>query len=439
MKFAFYTLGCKVNQYETQAMEQLLRARGHTVGDFADACDGYIINTCSVTAVADKKNRAIIRRCRRDHPHATVAVCGCHSQHDPAAIRALGVDLIGGSAHRAEFIDALLQIAGQSQPAAQSCREDLIGEPLRRRSFETLPAGGLSGRTRAMLKVQDGCTNFCTYCIIPYTRGPVRSAPLATAVEQAKSLAAQGYREVVITGIEIASWGVDLPGKPHLTDLVAAICAALPEVRIRLGSLEPRIVTEDFCAALKQYPNLCPHFHLSLQSGCDTVLARMKRKYDTARYLESVRLLKTHFPGCNITTDMIVAFPGETDAEFAQSLGFIRLCGFGDMHIFPYSRRPGTPADKMPQQHPNAIKQARSAQAIAVAAQMNESYRKSLVGKTWPVLFEEPEGAYYVGHTPNYIKVYVKGAHLHNQCRSVAVTGLYGDGVTGQLTDESEA
>ena len=275
--------------------------------------------------------------------------------------------------------------------------------------------------------------NFCTYCIIPYTRGPVRSAPLSLAVEQAKELAEKGYRELVVTGIEIASWGVDLPGKPPLTELLTAICQAVPELRVRLGSLEPRIVTEEFCKSLKNLPNLCPQFHLSMQSGCDTVLQRMKRKYDTARYLESVQLLQRHFPGCAVTTDMIVAFPGETEEEFEESLAFIQKCKFADMHIFPYSRRPGTPADKMPGQHPNAIKEDRSRRAIAVATEMAAAYRASLGGAKAEVLFEEPEGEYFVGHTPNYVKVYVKEPTQPNQIKSVTLTTPYKDGMLGEI------
>jgi len=309
----------------------------------------------------------------------------------------------------------------------------VLDDALRRRSFEVLPAGGLEGRTRAMLKVQDGCVNFCTYCIIPYTRGPVRSAPLALAVEQAQALANQGYREIVITGIEVASWGADLPGKPPLTQLIRAVCQAVPELRVRLGSLEPRIVTEDFCKELSALANLCPQFHLSMQSGCDTVLARMKRKYDTARYLESVNLLKTAFPGCAITTDMIVAFPGETEEEFLQSLDFIQECAFADMHIFPYSRRPGTPADKMPDQHNNATKEDRSRRAIAVADRMSQSFRQTLVGTVQNVLFEERDGEYYTGHAPNYVKFYVKATDLHNKILPVKVAGLFRDGVLGTL------
>ena len=427
MKFGFYTLGCKVNQYETQAMEQLLQNRGHTVAPFSESCDGYIINTCSVTAVADKKNRAVLRRCRREHPDAVIGVCGCYTQHAPEDLRKLGVDVIGGSAQREEFLEELLACMADRQ------HREVLDQALKRRSFEVLPAGGLEGRTRAMLKVQDGCTNFCTYCIIPYTRGPIRSAPMGLAVEQAQQLAAQGYREIVVTGIEIASWGADLPGKPRLEVLLSAICHAVPQLRIRLGSLEPRIITESFCDALKTLPNLCPQFHLSMQSGCDTVLARMKRKYDTARYLQSVDLLRQAFPGCAITTDMIVAFPGETEEEFNQSLDFIRKCSFADMHIFPYSRRPGTPADKMPGQHPNAVKEARSRAAIEVADEMHHSYCQAMVGTTVSVLFEEPEDDYFTGHAPNYVKVYVDGQQLHNTEASVTVTEVFRDGVFGLL------
>ena len=432
MTFGFYTLGCKVNQYETQAMEQLLRQRGHTVGDFEGQCDAYIVNTCSVTAVADKKNRAVIRRCRRDHPEAVLAVCGCYPQHDPAALAPLGVDVVGGSADREAFLEQVLAVLDHRQA------ETVLDQALKRREFEILPAGGLEQRTRAMLKVQDGCSNFCTYCIIPYTRGPVRSAPLDTAVAQARALAEQGYREIVVTGIEIASWGRDLPGKPGLKTLLEAVCRAVPDRRIRLGSLEPRIVTEEFCRAMAALPNLCPQFHLSMQSGCDTVLARMKRRYDTARYLQSVTLLKEYFPGCAVTTDMIVAFPGETEEEFRQSLAFIRRCGFADMHIFPYSRRPGTPADKMPGQLGNAVKEQRSREAVTVAREMSEHYRRGLIGTVQPVLFEEEQDGRWTGHAPNYVRVWAEGRDLHNQVRQVAVTGLAAEGVTGEILKMQE-
>ena len=423
MKIGFYTLGCKVNQYETQAMEQILREKGHEVGTLKDPCDGYIINTCSVTAVADKKNRAVIRRVRRDNPQAVLAVCGCYTQHAADKLENLGIDVVGGSAQREEFLEKVMEAVATKQKAT------VLDTALRRRSFEVLPAGGLEGRTRAMLKVQDGCVNFCSYCIIPYTRGPVRSAPVELAVEQAQGLAAEGFREIIVTGIEIASWGVDLPGKPGLETLIRAVCEAVPQLRVRLGSLEPRVITPEFCENMAKLPNLCPQFHLSMQSGCDSVLERMKRKYDTARYLQSVELLYRYFPGCAVTTDMIVAFPGETEEEFEESLAFIQKCRFGDMHIFPYSRRPGTPADKMPGQLPNTVKEDRSRRAIAVADKMREEFLQSMIGTEQEVLFEEEQKGYFVGHCPNYMKVYLKGEDLHNQVRRVIVEKTYADGL----------
>ena len=427
MKIAFYTLGCKTNQYETQAMERLLCEQGHEICSFEDDCDCYIVNTCSVTAVADKKNRAIIRRCRREHPQAILGVCGCYSQHAAQAVRELEVDVVGGSGGRQQFLEDLLA-------AAQSrTYQEHLDNALRRREFEVLPAGGLQERTRAMLKVQDGCTNFCTYCIIPYTRGPIRSAPLETAVAQAKQLEQAGYREIVVTGIEIAGWGKDLPGKPPVWLLIAEICKAVPALRIRLGSLEPRIVTEEFAAALSGFQNLCPQFHLSMQSGCDTVLARMKRKYTTEEYMESLGRLRNAFPGCAITTDMIVGFPGETEEEFEKSLSFIRQCRFADMHIFPYSRRPGTPAAEMPGQLPNAVKEERSRRAIAVAQDMSRCYHQELLGTTQAVLVEGMEGEHSVGHAMNYVKIYIPGAYPRNEIQTVAVKSLYGDGVTGEV------
>lgn len=427
MKIAFYTLGCKTNQYETQAMERLLCEQGHEICSFEDDCDCYIVNTCSVTAVADKKNRAIIRRCRREHPQAILGVCGCYSQHAAQAVRELEADVVGGSGGRQQFLEDLLS-------AAQSrTYQEHLDNALRRREFEVLPAGGLQERTRAMLKVQDGCTNFCTYCIIPYTRGPIRSAPLETAVAQAKQLEQAGYREIVVTGIEIAGWGKDLPGKPPVWLLIAEICKAVPALRIRLGSLEPRIVTEEFAAALSGFQNLCPQFHLSMQSGCDTVLARMRRKYTTEEYMESLELLRNAFPGCAITTDMIVGFPGETEEEFEKSLSFIRQCRFADMHIFPYSRRPGTPAAEMPGQLPNAVKEERSRRAIAVAQDMSRCYHQELLGTTQAVLVEGMEGDHSVGHAMNYVKIYIPGAYPRNEIQTVAVKSLYGDGVTGEV------
>ncbi len=426
MKIAFYTLGCKVNQYETQAMERLLIQMGHSIGSFGERCDGYIINTCTVTAVADKKNRNLIRRCRRSNPDAVIGVCGCYSQIDPAAVRELGADVISGSGDRAVFLQMMLEALRTGQ------KREAVDEALHRRAFERLPSGGLSTRTRAMLKVQDGCSNFCSYCIIPYARGPVRSLPQEEAVAQAKALCAQGYQEIVITGIEIASWGRDLPGGPTLSTLLQALCETIP-VRIRLGSLEPRVVDEEFCRCLAQYRQLCPHFHLSLQSGSDRVLKRMNRKYDAARYLESVRLLRAYFPGCAITTDLIVGFPGETKEELEESLRFVETCALSQVHVFPYSRRPGTPADRMPNQISRQEKELRSALAIQRTDALSRAYRESLLGSVQAVLFEQREGDFFTGHAPNYVKVYAEGTQLHNAIRSVRLEALTEDGIKGVI------
>ena len=427
MKFACYTLGCKVNQYETQAMEQLLVQSGHTLGSFDEICDGYIINTCTVTAVSDKKSRNAIRRVRKLNPSAVVGVCGCYAQSSPDEIRKLDVDVLIGTDGREAFVQHMIRAAGTRQ------KWECVGDAAAPRGFEILPAGGLAARTRALLKVEDGCNNFCTYCIIPYARGRVRSMPLAAAVEQTKTLAAEGYREIVINGIEISSWGWEWKDGSCLRQLLAAICAAAPEVRIRLGSLEPRTIDEDFCRALSGFRNLCPQFHLSLQSGCDTVLARMHRKYDTARYRESVRLLREYFPGCAVTTDLIVGFPGETEEEFRQSLDFVRTCGLSMFRIFPYSRRKGTPAAAMPDQIPNAVKEQRAAEAAAVAAELEMQYHEAMCGTVQQVLFEQEEAGLFTGHAMNYVRVYAKGEKLHNEVRRVRIRELYRDGVLGEL------
>lgn len=428
MRVAIYTLGCKVNQYETQAMEAELTRRGHTLVPFDGEAEAYIINTCTVTAVSDKKSRQTIRQARKRAPHAIVAVCGCYAQTDPEAVEALDVDLVMGSAHRMEFLDRLEALSPDGGQVVD------VDDALRRRTYEHLPAGGLEGRTRAMLKVEDGCVNFCTYCIIPYARGPIRSLPLEQAAAEAARLAADGYKELVLTGIEISSWGRDLEGKPHPIELIEAVCTAAPSCRVRLGSLEPRTITEEFCRRGAALPNLCPHFHLSMQSGCDSVLQRMNRKYDTARYYESVRLLREYFDRPGITTDLIVGFPGETEEEFAQTLDFIQKCAFSAMHIFPYSRRSGTPAAAMPGQVPNAVKEDRAHRAGAVARDMHRSWLESWVGQTLPVLFEEEKDGLWRGHAPNYTEVFVSGQRLHNVICDVKITGLHNEGLLGTLS-----
>ena len=429
MKIAFYTLGCKVNQYETQALEQLVTQRGHSLVPFEEAADAYVINTCTVTAVSDKKSRQVIRRARKSAPDAVIAVCGCYPQTHPDDVEKLGVDLISGTGDRTGFVDLLEREWSDRQPITA------LDDAFSRRTFEPLPAGGLEGRTRAMLKMEDGCVNFCSYCIIPYARGRVRSLPLADCVRQARELEAAGYREIVLTGIEISSWGQDLEGKPELIEAIEAICQGLsPDTRVRLGSLEPRTITPDFCRRAAALPNLCPHFHLSMQSGCDTVLARMNRKYDSNRYYESVKFLHEVYDRPAVTTDLIVGFPGETEEEFQQTLDFIQKCAFSAMHIFPYSKRPGTPAAKLPGQVLNAVKEERAHRAAQIARTMQDAYLDSWVGETVPVLFEEERDGLWRGHTTRYCEVTVQSAQpLHNQLRQVRLTGRDGGALQGVL------
>ena len=426
MRIAIYTLGCKVNQYETQAMEQELTARGHELVDFEQPADAYIINTCSVTAVSDKKSRQMIRRARKLNPDAIVAACGCYVQTHTDEVLELGIDLVGGTGQHMEFLRQLLT-------AAEKKTRVLVDDALHRHEFEILPAGGQMSRTRAMLKVEDGCRNFCTYCIIPFARGPVRSLPISEAVVQTGQLAAEGYQEVVITGIEISSWGQDLDGEKSLVDLLEAVSAAAGEMRLRLGSLEPRTITEDFCRRAAKLMNLCPHFHLSLQSGCDETLHRMNRRYDTERFYKSVTLLREFFPGVAITTDLITGFPGETEEEFQKTLDFIRRCEFAQIHVFPYSVRPGTRAAAM-EQLPKSVKEERAARAGEVAAQLHEQYLQSCVGQVYPVLFEQPgrEGE-FTGHAPNYMEVTAPGEDLHNCLCPVRITGVKGTILKGEI------
>ena len=428
MLAAIYTLGCKVNQYETQAMEQELVRRGHTLVPFEERADVYIVNTCSVTAVSDKKSRQMIRRCRKRNPDAVVAACGCYVQTHAAEAAGLDVDLIAGTGDRMAFLDLLEQAVREKQPVT------LLDDAMKRRRFEVLPAGGMAERTRAMLKVEDGCVNFCTYCIIPYARGPVRSLPKEEAVAQTAALRQEGYRELVFTGIEISSWGQDLKNGETFIDLLEAVSQAAGEMRLRLGSLEPRTITEDFCRRAAALPKLCPHFHLSLQSGCDETLRRMNRRYDTARFRQSVQLLNRYFDRPAITTDLICGFPQETEEEFAQTLAFIEECGFAAMHIFPYSIRPGTKAAAM-EQVPAAVKEQRTARAAQAAERMHRAYLDGCVGQVYPVLFEQPKGERYAGHAPNYMEVDVEASGLHNVIKNVRITGVDGGVLRGEMAE----
>ena len=427
MKYIITTLGCKVNQYETQAMETILNERGHCACCDGELADAVIINTCAVTAESGRKSRQTIRRLRDENPGAVVAVLGCYSQLDPEETEKLGADVIYGTNDRVKFLDDIEK--------AMNCGEHskAIDEPFRRREFEILPAGAVTGRTRAMLKIQDGCVNFCTYCIIPYTRGRLRSLPIEKAKEEAAKLNAAGYREIVLTGIEVASYGVDLPGKPTLADVICAVADSAPNARIHLGSLEPTVITEDFCIRLRDTGRLCRHFHLSLQSGCDRTLEAMNRKYDTAHFYHAVELLREYFPGCALTCDLITGFPGESEADQAQTLEFIEKCAFSAMHIFPYSRRPGTPADKMERQLDRSTKAKRAREAQRIADRMHRDFMLSSVGSVLPVLFETEEDGCSIGHSDTYILVKVPRTGLHGEVKNVRITGASGDELTGEI------
>ena len=384
MKAAFYTLGCKVNQYETQALEKLFSENGFEIADFSDKADVYIINTCTVTALSDKKSRNAARRAKTKNPDCILAVCGCYAQVEPEEIKELcGADIVLGNGNKGDILKLVKEMlqnrAVESSPL--SLKERL--------PFEHLPAGGLVGRTRALLKVQDGCQNFCAYCKIPYARGLSRSLPLKDAVADAIEIAQAGYREIVITGIEISSYGFDLDDKLSLASLIKGVCNAVPNVRIRLGSLEPRTVDEDFIREVKDLDNLCPQFHLSMQSGCDKTLKNMNRKYSSERYYKSVELLREAFPGCAVTTDLIVGFPGETEEDFTESIDFVKKCAFAKVHIFPFSRRKGTRAYNMPMQVLKAEKEKRAARALEVTTASEKEFLRSKIGQTLCVLFEQ--------------------------------------------------
>ena len=408
MKYAVYTLGCKVNQYETQAIETMLGERGFVPTN--ENADVIIVNTCAVTAESGRKSRQAIRRLMGKHPDALVAVCGCFSQLEPEAVKELGADIVFGSGQKEKLVEAI----AERLPLVE------VDDPFKRLYFEPLPAGAVSGRTRAMLKIQDGCDNFCTYCVIPFTRGRVRSLPLKDCENQAAGLGASGYKEIVVTGIEIASYGKDLPGKPTLADAICAIAKAAPSSRIRLGSIEPTVITEEFCVRLSECPNVCPHFHLSLQSGCDKILQKMHRKYTASEFLKCCELLYRYYPGCALTADLICGFPGESDDDFSETLAFLEKCGFMYVHAFPYSPRPGTKAADMPEQLSRAEKESRVRKAEEVIRRLQHDYLMKQIGKRLPVLFEKPQE----GHSDNYCLVKTGGKYLRGTVQDIQITGV---------------
>ncbi len=428
MKYRIATLGCKVNQYETQAMEERLRRDGHRPAEPGETADAVIVNTCAVTAESGRKSRQSIRRLKEENPGAVVAVCGCYAQLSPEENEEIGAKVIFGSGDRMAFVEAVERAVRNGEGLRQ------IDRPFSRKQLEPLPAGAVSGRTRAMLKIQDGCRNFCSYCIIPYVRGSLRSMPVGDAVRETVRLREEGFRELVLTGIEVASYGLDLPEKPGLADVVEAVAAEAGGMRLRLGSLEPTVITEDFCRRLAETGKLCRHFHLSLQSGCDRTLKAMNRKYDTAFFYRTTELLRRYFPGCALTGDLIAGFPGETEEDHRETLDFIRRCAFAELHVFPYSRRPGTPADRMPDQLTAAVKNRRAHEAKDVSEETRAAFLQNSVGQTLPVLFETGGADGSLGHSDTYQRVKVPEPGLRGQIRGVRILGLE-DGVLIGVTE----
>lgn len=423
-KVAFCTLGCKVNQYDSEAMLEKFLQAGYGQAEFAAVADVYVINTCVVTGQGEKKSRQMIRRAQKTNPDAMIVVAGCLAQRDAEQLLQKGVHLVIGNQRRGEVV-ALLNEAQNTRSGIAAVSE------VQRIPFENLQISGHAGHTRAVLKIQEGCDRYCTYCIIPYVRGGLRSrTPQDIAVEAAR-LAEAGFAEVVLTGIHLTSYGRDLQGET-LLDAIRAVHAALGIRRIRLGSLEPVVVTEDFVSGVKAMDKVCPQFHLALQSGCDTVLERMRRRYTTAEYFAAVQLLKAAFPGCAVTTDMIAGFPGETEEEHRQTLDFIQKIGFARMHVFPYSRRTGTKAADMPGQVDKAVKERRAHDIMALAQDMQNAYARSLLNTVQEVLFETDESGKCIGYTPQYLRVEAQGAQV-NDVLPILLTSYDGEKFLGEI------
>ena len=426
---AFHTLGCKVNQYDSQAMLELFEQAGYQPGDFDQPCDVYVVNTCTVTGTGDKKSMQAVRRARRLNPAADIIVCGCMAQRDGEKLLAdTDARLILGTARRAEIVTLLEQ--AQREHTRLCAVTDV-----RRAAFEPLLITHQEGRTRATLKIQEGCDRFCTYCIIPYVRGGIRSRSVQDVRDEAARLAQAGYREIVLTGIHLTSYGRDLKNGDTLLSVIRAVHDIAGVERIRLGSLEPVIATADFARALGEMPKICPQFHLALQSGCDSVLRRMRRRYDTAAFRESAQALRAVFPDCALTTDVMSGFPGETDAEHRQSLDFCREMRFARMHVFPYSEREGTAAATMPDPVPRHIREERARELIALGAGMAEDYRRAQLGTVRRVLFEQCAEGVSVGYTPEYMRCEAPGT-VCGQTLPVRMTGLLPEGFSGEIVTD---
>lgn len=406
-KAALHNLGCKVNSYETEAMQQLLEAAGYEIVDFEDQADVYIINTCSVTNMADKKSRQMLHRAKAKNPDAVVVAAGCYVQAAGEKLKEdEAIDLVIGNNKKADLIPLLEEcLAGREVT-------DSIIDISATHEYESLHIAKQADHTRAFIKVQDGCNQFCSYCIIPYTRGRVRSRRPEDVVSEVLELTANGYQEIVLTGIHLSSYGVDFKGENiDFLYLIKLLHEIEGVKRLRFGSLEPRVITEEFAKELSKLDKICPHFHLSLQSGCDETLKRMNRHYTADEYYNGCEILRKYFKNPAITTDVIVGFAGETEEEFAATKEFLEKVNFYEMHVFKYSRRAGTRADKLPNQVPEQIKTKRSAELLALEAEMSRKYRESFLGQETEVLLEEPVTIngeqYMIGHTKEYVKVVV--------------------------------
>ena len=421
---AFHTLGCKVNQYDSQAMLELFEQAGYEPREFSEAADVYVVNTCTVTGTGDKKSLNAVRRALRTNPHAEVVIAGCLAQRDGEKLLETGARLVIGNTRRGEVVRLLEEAVANGQRVAAVT--DILRTP-----YEPLNISSHEGHTRAVLKIQEGCDRYCTYCIIPYVRGGIRSRAPEDIHREACRLAQAGFQELVLTGIHLTSYGRDLEEKT-LLDAVRA-CDVAGVRRIRLGSLEPVIVTEEFAEALKKEEKVCPQFHLALQSGSDTVLKRMRRRYTRSEFRRACALLRAAFPGCAITTDVITGFPGETEAEFSETVNFSREIGFARMHVFPYSARQGTPAAQMPGQVPKAIREERARTLIAEGMDMGRKYRESQIGSIVEVLVEEiDEDGMAHGYTGQYIACSLRNGEP-GEIYPVYVTGMDADGLVGDI------
>ena len=426
-KAALHNLGCKVNAYETEAMQHLLEEAGYEIVPFTQKADVYVINTCSVTNMADRKSRQMLHKAKKNNPDSIVVAAGCYVQtSEKEVLNDLSVDIVIGNDRKHDLVRLLEEY---SLDSVNDTVDDINDG---KHDFEELFIDQTKEHTRAFIKVQDGCNQFCSYCIIPYARGRVRSRRFENVIAEVERLAANGFKEVVLTGIHLSSYGVDFEEATGLLELIQAVNAVKGIERIRLGSLEPKIVTEHFASELSKLDKICPHFHLSLQSGCDATLKRMNRKYTTKEYERGCELLRKYFVHPAITTDVIVGFPGETEEEFEQTKAYLEHIHFYEMHIFKYSKRKGTRAAVMPNQIDEQIKAARSEKLIALGHDMSKEFRKFYIGKNEEVLFEEKavigDKEYFVGYTKEYVKVAKKTAeNLENQIVSGRISGMLTD------------